>query len=366
MWLFAAIPMLICATVCATTAIVRKAPLRPGVAHHRRARRGAELARGAAHPGHRRPPLGRKLERPELFADADWEPVLSELRDDVVDRGHVPVVAPDGDADFIWTESGAQPFSLWLPGSIKLGFDPKAETGLSYLERVRRSEAAFHEGLPGLCRLARDRRRRDRAPPRRARSSGTCDVRPSARYRNRARSTAPRASLHANVAPFIVYDDRNPSEVLIVFPGATLPLGFRSDAAQVRRRAARADVPRRVRVAEPHPHASPTARVIQPDARRSSAATRIRLRYRTPNGVPEGASINAQDRTSIARIIGYEDVPGFHAHRIGPGDREPGRRCAPRLSRSVKRRPMHLVEPPARAFPHQLQVRALGERSRSS
>ncbi len=179
-WLFAAIPMLICATIGAT-AIVRKAPFVPAllvivalvaVPSFREAQRTLDtvnLRWGV-------------LERPNLYADADWNPVFDQLRDEVIQHGNRELVAPDGDADFVWTETGAQPFSLWLPGSIKLGFDPKDETGLSYLQRVRISEAAFHEGLDGLCRLAS---RRDAALVLRHDGSllGTRDVRPSAKYR---------------------------------------------------------------------------------------------------------------------------------------------------------------------------------------
>jgi hypothetical protein len=311
-WLFAAIPMLICATVAAT-AIMRKAPLVPAiivigalvvVPSFREAQRTRDTV--ALRWG--------TIPSPELNADGAWEPVLSELRDSIVERGNVQVVAPDGDADFIWTESGAQPLSLWLPGSIKLGFDPKAETGLSYLERVHRSEAAFHEGLDSLCRLARadDAEiilRHDGS------RLGTFDVRPSAQYRKGPKHRTA-ASLQREVAPYTIYDDRNESEVLTVFPGASLPLGFQGDAVQM------VDVLLEPRY--PDVFASPNLSLAFPDGTvippelAQLGRNSYRLRYLTPNGLPEGATINALDRTSISRIIGYEDVPGFHGEGSGP------------------------------------------------
>ena len=251
--------------------------------------------------------------RPELFADADWEPVLAALRDGIVDRGHVTVVAPDGDADYIWTESGAQPVSLWLPGSIKLGFDPKAETGLSYLERVRRSEAAFHEGLAACADSPAPTTPRSCSATT-ARSLGTFDVRPSARYRKDPKDRTA-ASLQREVAPSIIYDDRNLSEVLVVFPGATLPLGFHSDAVKL------VDV-----VLEPmypdvfmSPNLTltfPDGTVIQPthDAARPQLVSGCATARRTE--CPRVASINVQDRTSIVadhRLRGRPGIPRAQA-----------------------------------------------------
>ena len=311
-WLFAAIPMLICATVCVTW-VVRKAPLVPAL---------LVIVALVAVPSyveaqHTLDTVNLrwgKVERPDLYADNDWSPVFTELHNEVVDRGHRVLVAPDGDADFVWTETGAQPFSLWLPGSIKLGFDPKAETGLSYLERVRRSESAFHEGLPGLCRLARDQ---DAALVLRHEGSllGTRDIRPSARYRVGPKHRTA-SSLTRTVAPFTVYDDRNSSEALILFPGATLPLGFAGPGIKV------LDVILEPRY--PDVFANPRLTLRLPDGRevppldKRLGRNSIRLRYRTPAGIPDGAQLVAQDRVSIVRVIGYEQVPGFHATGSGP------------------------------------------------
>ena len=243
-----------------------------------------------------------------------------ELRDGVIEHGHVQVVAPDGDADFIWTESGAQPFSLWLPGSIKLGFDPKAETGIGYLERVRRSEAAFHDGLGGLCRLARADAAeivlRHDGP-----LLGAYDVRPSAPYRNGPEHRTA-ASLQRDVAPYIVYDDRNQSEVLTVFPGAMLPIGSQR-RGQVRRRAARADVPGRVRVAEPHAHVPRRDRdpAGAGAARAQLVPTPLPDAERCPRGRGDQCA-GPHEHRADHRLRGRPGVPG---RGIRSGNREPGR-----------------------------------------
>ena len=65
------------------------------------------------------------------------------------------VLVPDVDAAFVWESTGAQPFSLWLSGSTKLGFDPAGLTPWGYLDRVHLQDRAFRAGLPGLCALAR-------------------------------------------------------------------------------------------------------------------------------------------------------------------------------------------------------------------
>lgn len=316
-WLFAAIPMLICATVAAS-AIVRKVPLIPALivivavvswpsVQEARMTRDTVNLRWAS------------LQSPDLYADAAWEPVLEQLRTDIRDHGNAVIIAPDGDADFIWTESGAQPYSLWLPGSIKLGFDPLAETGTSYLTRVKRSEAAFREGLDGLCRLAR---RNDAQIVLRHDGSllGTRDVRPSAKYRVEPQDRS-KQTISRMISSSIAYEDRNLSEALLMLnPDAQIPLGFHGPEVH------QVDVflePVYPDTFEPKIALRfPDGTEIQPEIARLNRNS-IRLRYATPDGVPAGASIVSQNltypnRSSVTRIIGYEDVPGFDATGSGP------------------------------------------------
>ncbi len=274
------------------------------------------------------------LQHPDLYADADWNPVFNELRDQVIEHGHREVIAPDGDADFVWTETGAQPFSLWLPGSIKLGFDPKPETGLSYVQRVRTSEAAFREGLEGLCQLAH---RRDAALVLRHDGSllGTHDVRPSAKYRVDPKHRVA-DSLNRTVAPFTIYEDRNSSEALVLTPGAVLPVGFSGPGIRL------LDVLLEPRYPDvfANPRLTlqlPDGTAIQPTQERL-ARNSIRLRYQLPDGLA---------RRIDARGAG----PGEHRadDRLRAGARFPWR-AAPVPSSWTRRRSAPVAEPTLRTL----------------
>lgn len=82
-----------------------------------------------------------------------WLGVTAELHRTV--QAHGPTILGTYDAYEVWAWSftGAQVPSAWLPGPIKLGFDPKDLTGSGYLDRVRRVENAFDAGRIGICSL---------------------------------------------------------------------------------------------------------------------------------------------------------------------------------------------------------------------
>jgi hypothetical protein len=84
----------------------------------------------------------------------EWDPTVAELKAMRAD-GPVEVLTYDTEAPWVWSLTGANVFSLWLPGPIKLGFDPAPLTGLGFLERVGLATNAFDAGLPGICDLAR-------------------------------------------------------------------------------------------------------------------------------------------------------------------------------------------------------------------
>jgi hypothetical protein len=83
----------------------------------------------------------------------EWDSTLEALRDRARERP-VEILTYDTEAPWVWSLTGARVFSLWLPGPIKLGFDPGRVTGTGYLERVAEASAAFDRGLPGICDLA--------------------------------------------------------------------------------------------------------------------------------------------------------------------------------------------------------------------
>ena len=98
-------------------------------------------------------------------------------RDRVRADGHHVAVTYDAYEAWVWSLSGAQVPSLWLPGPFKLGFDPERLTGVSYLDRLRAQETAFAGGLPAICDFAAAYRRRLDPPRRRGR-----DGRPARRH----------------------------------------------------------------------------------------------------------------------------------------------------------------------------------------
>jgi hypothetical protein len=239
----------------------------------------------------------------EQFRDAAWGPTIDALRDRVRDDGPVTVLAPDNDAAHVWSETGAQPFSLQLPAVIKLGFEPRQATGTGYLERVRATADAFAEGRAGLCRLAR-RRDLDVAVLRSANELVAFhDLRPSARWRLAPvkRSETP---MEREVAPGVRYVDRNIFEQVWLDRGAELPLGFSGRDIRM------VDVEGVGGGAGAVPTVllrAPSSEPLAPTTIRRGRTTTYR--FRTPGGVPPGTMLYAQRDLRLLRVLGYED-PG--------------------------------------------------------
>jgi hypothetical protein len=84
----------------------------------------------------------------------EWDPTVSQLKAMRAD-GPVEILTYDTEAPWVWSLTGVNVFSLWLPGPIKLGFDPAPLTGTGFLERVGLATRAFDAGTPGICDLAR-------------------------------------------------------------------------------------------------------------------------------------------------------------------------------------------------------------------
>jgi hypothetical protein len=89
-----------------------------------------------------------------IFDAAAWDPIFRDLTARVRTGGHHVVVTYDAYEAWVWSFSGAQVPSLWLPGPFKLGFDPERMTGISYLDRLRAQEAAFIGGRASICTFA--------------------------------------------------------------------------------------------------------------------------------------------------------------------------------------------------------------------
>lgn len=260
---------------------------------------------------------------PDPYATTAWSPVLERLRDRVQERGSVVVIAPDNDAEFLWERTGAQPFSLWLPGWVKLGFPPEPTTGLGYLTRVRMLDDAFVHGLPGLCRLARTASASALVLRRDGPLIGTFDVRPSARWRVDPADRTER-SIRRNVGPAATYLDQNETEVLAVARGSQIPLGWDAPGVRV------VDVELQPRGGDP---AQPEVVLRLADGERlrpeyqPAGPTRVLLRYRTPHGIATGTRLEPRTRATVSRIIGYEAVVGASRDTVHPALLDPKAAC---------------------------------------
>jgi hypothetical protein len=89
-----------------------------------------------------------------IYDTAIWEPIFNDLTGRVRTDGHHIAITYDAYEAWVWSFSGAQVPSLWLPGPFKLGFDPEKMTGTSYLDRLRAQEAAFAGGRPSICEFS--------------------------------------------------------------------------------------------------------------------------------------------------------------------------------------------------------------------
>ncbi len=168
----------------------------------------------------------------ESFRASDWRRATSELRALVrADGGESTVVAPDADAAYIWSSSGAQPTALWLSGSMKVGFDAERATGAGVVRRSRSLQRAFREGRDGICRLARG----NHAGAIVLRTDGGLlavhDLRPGLPFRVAPQDRSEQ-TIERTVAPGITYRDLNADETLELAPGARHPLGFTDPAVR--------------------------------------------------------------------------------------------------------------------------------------
>jgi hypothetical protein len=318
-WFFAALPIVLCATI-ATAAWLRRGPvavvavivgavvLIPGVSEAVQTR---DLVERVWAPEAADGPFGAPV----------WSPALAQLRRLVRDRGSAQVLASDNDALWIWEQSGAQPFSFFPAGSVKLGFDPAKTTNYGYLERVRLTERAFGDGLPGLCRLADDVGADAFVLRRDGELLGTHDGPPAPQYRVDPRDRTKR-SIERPVGPGLTYLDANTAELLEVAPGRAVPIGWSDPDVR------RLDVyQNRIRPVPPLILVMPDGRRLVPRLQRAGRA--LVLQFPTPDGIPPGAVLEANHRGAvrIARVVGYEPVSDLPGPARGPVVLDPATVC---------------------------------------
>jgi hypothetical protein len=225
-WLLASIPLTIVAaavaariagrlrpaTLVAFVAFVVVAPSLPGTVAT------ARLVRDAWQPGR----AGGRI-----FDAARWDPIFADLNMRVRSEGRHVAVTYDAYETWVWSFSGAQVPSLWLPGPFKLGFDPARLTGLSQLQRLDAQEEAFDGGRPGICNLARSSAAGSVILDVEQGLLGTYDETPASPFRVDPKKRGI-DTIERTVEPGIHYIDRGGFDVLELDPGTRWTPGFRS------------------------------------------------------------------------------------------------------------------------------------------
>jgi hypothetical protein len=165
-----------------------------------------------------------------IFPAAQWDPIFADLNRRVQADGRHVALSYDAYETWIWSFSGAQVPSLWLPGPFKLGFDPARLTGQSHLERLEAQEAAFDNGRPGICEFARSSGAASVVLDVQGGLVGTYDESPASRYRVDPRERSG-DTIERVIGNGQTYIDRGGYDVLELAPGATWRPAFASPMA---------------------------------------------------------------------------------------------------------------------------------------
>jgi hypothetical protein len=167
-----------------------------------------------------------------VFDAAAWDPIFSDLTRRVRAGGHHVAITYDAYEAWVWSFSGAQVPSLWLPGPFKLGFDPQRLTGTSYLDRLRAQEAAFQGGRASICAFAAAWHGGSILLDVESGMVGLRDVTPASAYRvdPRVRSDD---TIERDLGGGLSYIDRGGLDVLHMTAGSGWKPPFRDPAARL-------------------------------------------------------------------------------------------------------------------------------------
>jgi hypothetical protein len=167
-----------------------------------------------------------------VFDAARWDPLVAELNRRVRDEHGYVVASYDAYEAWIWSFSGAQVPSLWLPGPFKLGFEPAILTGTGQVVRWRDQTAAYQAGIGAIC--AHARRYGADAIVLDAESGlvGVRDVSPAAPYRVDPRSRSEK-TISRSIAPGTTYEDRGGLDVLVLDAGTSWVAGWTDSGARL-------------------------------------------------------------------------------------------------------------------------------------
>lgn len=230
-WLLMSIPLTILAAATASTiagrlrsgwavaflVVVLLAPSVPGTVAT------ARLVRNAWEPGR----AGGRIFDPKA-----WEPIFAELNARVRADGRHVAVTYDAYETWVWSFSGAQVPSLWLPGPFKLGFDPSVLTGVGQVERWARQKAAFEGGRPAICSYVAVSGAGSIVLDVEQGQVGTFDETPALPYRVDPRQRSD-ATIDRAIEPGVTYLDLGGLDLLRFAPGRTWRPTFRSPAVRL-------------------------------------------------------------------------------------------------------------------------------------
>ena len=296
-------------------ALVLVAPSLPGTVATWR------LVRDAWVPGH----AGGRV-----FDPAAWNPIFADLSNRVMTTGRHIVVTYDAYEPWVWSFSGAQVPSLWLPGPFKLGFDPQVMTGESYLDRLRAQETAFDSGRPAVCGFVRATGAGSVILDAEHGLLGLYDTSPASQYRvdplDRDVDTISRG-----IAAGVTYVDRGGNDVLHLAAGGTWRLTWH--APEIRYVAVEFNIP-----LPPPGTVLPGGRTTAPLGEIDTAAGRTIFGNKLPpgpirvvvpvTGVDGDVTVTATDDVDLVRVTGFvaaPDVPLSTAQ--GPVRLDPQQLC---------------------------------------
>jgi hypothetical protein len=234
------------------------------------------------------------------FEPATWRPLWQSLNQRARAQHGLVLATYDTYAVWTWSFSGAQPVSVWLPGYVKLGFDPAAVTGLSYLDRQQILTSAF-AGRDAMCDGFAQAGATTFLLDRSGGLVATYDRTPAMDYRVDP-SVRTLASIEREVSPGVVYEDQNSYDFLLMTAGGSYHLDWVDPK-----------IKRLAIVAQLATGEDPAMRVRVGGERikfQASSADRAAYVVDTPLGVTDGVTIKARRNVRLFRISAFTRVPG--------------------------------------------------------
>ena len=263
-----------------------------------------------------------------VFDAKAWDPIFSDLTRRVRAEGHHVAITYDASEAWVWSFSGAQVPSLWLPGPFKLGFDPARLTGVSYLDRLRAQEAAFTGGLPAICAFSAAFHGGSILLDVEAGMVGLRDVTPASSYRvdPRVRSAD---TIERDLGGGRSYIDRGGLDVLHMTNGSQWTLPFRDSEARLL--AIEINVPD---AGPGAPAKTTTAPLIEIETAAGPVPFGAGLkpgwaRVVVPlSGVGDAVAIRALGDIDLVRVTAFDPLPGVTLPVAqGPVRLDPGALC---------------------------------------